>query len=449
MFVGVNSVAVPITLFGCALAGRAFVPVNYRLGEPALRHFANALGVGIAVTDARYAEAVQQALGRQGVLLSTDEVVNVEQSAQDPVAEVGHDDVAVFIFTSGTSTAPKAVRLRHRHLASYVMQSVDAMSEGPESASLIAAPNYHIATIANVLTSVYSGRRMVFQESFVANDWLLLAQRESVTHAFVVPTMLHRLVVALRHNPGLQPKTLRTLAYGGAPANLRTVAEALDRFGPETGLVNAYGLTETSSTVTVLGPEDHRTALSSSDPQLGRRLGSVGRAVMGVEVRLANTPIGEILVRGPHVSAEYHEAASRIDAEGWFHTGDIGEFDIDGYLYVRGRQDDLIIRGGENISPLEIEDVLRTHPSVADAAVVGVEDPEWGERIEAMVELQGAADEEELIAWARNGLSSFKVPERVHVVRELPRNELGKVLRPAARALLSKRGATVSTDFSK
>jgi acyl-CoA synthetase (AMP-forming)/AMP-acid ligase II len=253
----------------------------------------------------------------------------------------------------------------------------------------------------------------------------------------VVPTMLARIVEHLDGHPADVP-TLRSLAYGGARMP-HTVLEAALRTFPDTGFTNAYGLTETSSTIALLGPEEHRTALGSDDPAVRARLRSAGRMVPGVEAEIrdaagtAQPPgsTGELWVRGPQVSGEYKGAASLLDSDGWFHTRDLARFDDEGYLFVEGRADDTIIRGGENIAPAEVEDILLRHDAVREAAVVGVPDEEWGERIAAFVVVHEGArvDAEDLRAWVRARLRGSKTPDLVIFRDELPYTPTGKLLR--------------------
>ena len=227
---------------------------------------------------------------------------------------------------------------------------------------------------------------------------------------------------------------------------LAVIERALELF-PDVAVANAYGLTETSSTIALLGPEEHRTAAASSDTSVRRRLASVGRALPGVEIEvrdeegkpLAPGAPGEVYARGPQVSGEYLARASQLDPQGWLATRDGGFLDEEGYLFLQGRIDDLIVRGGENLSPGEIEDVLLEHPSVAVCAVVGIADVEWGEAVAAVVVLaEGAsASEDELRAWVRERLRSSRVPSRVVFRRELPYNETGKLLRRVLRAELA------------
>ncbi len=235
--------------------------------------------------------------------------------------------------------------------------------------------------------------------------------------------------------------SLRSLSYGGGPMPATVIERAMSLL-PDLGFVNAYGLTETASTVALLGPDDHREAFASDDAAVRARLGSVGRPLPDLEVSIRDDvgrPLdagdrGEIWVRGEQVSGEYLGRDGGLD-EGWFRTRDAGHLDVDGYLYVHGRLDDVIVRGGENLSPGEIEGVLVEHPAVAEAAVVGVPDTEWGEKVVAAVVLEDGVtvDEDELREFVRARLRSTKTPERIDIRAELPFNETGKLLRRVLR----------------
>jgi acyl-CoA synthetase (AMP-forming)/AMP-acid ligase II len=270
-----------------------------------------------------------------------------------------------------------------------------------------------------------------------------------VTHALLVPTMLARVVAELRASGAASADvpTLRSLAYGGARMPRPVLEDALRLF-PSTGFVNAYGLTETASSIAVLGPDDHRSAIESSDPAVRDRLASVGRPLPGVEFQvrdesgspLAAGEAGLIFVRGDQISGEYG-GHSGLDAEGWFPTRDRGWIDAEGYVFIEGRADDTIIRGGENIAPAEIEDVLIAHPGVLEAAVMGVPDPEWGQRLVAVVVRDPAAgqtDPDEIRAWVRSRLRSSKTPEAIVFRSELPKTETGKLLRRVLQAELEQ-----------
>jgi acyl-CoA synthetase (AMP-forming)/AMP-acid ligase II len=364
-----------------------------------------------------------------------------ELFADEPIEPgfVPPDTVAVLLLTSGTSGAPKAAMLRHEHLVSYVISTVEFVGADREEAILVSVPPYHIAGISSVLTSVYGGRRMVQLPAFSPQAWVDVAAAERVTHAMVVPTMLGRLLDELERGGETLP-ALRHLSYGGGRMPLPVVERTM-RLLPHVDLVNAYGLTETSSTIALLGPDDHRAALASADASVRARLGSVGRPLPSIELQIRDAegrpvPVGvagEIWVRGEQVSGEYvtHRATA---ADGWYPTRDRGHLDAGGYLFLDGRADDVIVRGGENISPGEIEDVLLTHPDVAEAAALGVPDTEWGERVEAVIVPNSRTpDEADLQEWVRARLRSTRVPARVHVRAALPATETGKVLRRVLR----------------
>jgi len=249
--------------------------------------------------------------------------------------------------------------------------------------------------------------------------------------------MLDRIVSVLEQD-AIELSTLRSLAYGGSKVAQPLVRKALDLL-PQVGFVNAYGLTETSSTIAVLTPDDHRQAHGARDEAVARRLSSVGRPVPDIEVQiraedgtvLGPGETGELFVRGPQVSGRYAEIGSVLDAEGWFPTKDIAMLDDEGYLFIGGRSDDTIIRGGENIAPSEIEDVLVEHPDVREIAVVGLEDPEWGQIIVAVIVPEPGRDPEpeQLREYARTKLRGSRTPDRIVFREQLPTTPTGKVLR--------------------
>ena len=449
-----SSPAVPISLFGAAWAGMPYVPLNYRLPDDDLCALAERSAPGVAITD----EAASFRLsGVEGL-----KTLTRQRFLDDPAGRatpcgaadwsMDPEEIAVLLFTSGTTGVPKSAVLRHKHLVSYILGSVEFMGAAEDEATIVSVPPYHVAGVAAMLSSVYAGRRLVQLPKFDPDEWIDTVEREGVTHAMVVPTMLARIVEALDARGGEPLLGVRALSYGGGRMPLPVITRALELF-PITSFANAYGLTETSSTIALLGPDDHRLAQYSEDPAEQRRLGSAGRALPGVEFSVrddagAELPAGEpgeIFVRGEQVSGEYLEQGSLL-VDGWFPTRDGGFIDDAGYLFVQGRNDDVIIRGGENMSPGEIEDVLLTHPAVKEAAVIGVPDQEWGEKVVAIIVLhdqattspadgvhdRGASDgifsEGEIQDLVRQRLRSSRVPEHVVVVDELPYNDTGKLL---------------------
>ena len=417
-YIGQSDGAFPIALFAAAWAGIPLLPLNYRLSRDQL--------------DALLANHDDTFVIGEGGDVSVDDwneaTATGASAAEVEPATTDSEDVAVLLYTSGTTAAPKAVVLRHRHLASYVISSVEFAGADDTDAVLVSVPPYHVAGVANVLSNVYSARRIVYLPAFTPEDWLKTVREEGITNAMVVPTMLARVVDCLDSGDGeANTRTLRTLAYGGARMPITVLERALIAF-PDTDFVNAYGLTETSSTIAVLGPEDHRNPT---------KIGSVGRLMPGIEVDIRE---GEIFVRGEQVSGEYLGHGATVDADGWFATRDRGWVDEDGYLFIEGRSDDTIIRGGENIAPAEVEDALLAHPAVQACAVVGLPDDEWGQRIAAAVVLRpsASADEDELRAFAKDRLRSSKTPDVIAFRDSLPHTETGKLLRREVLADLEK-----------
>jgi acyl-CoA synthetase (AMP-forming)/AMP-acid ligase II len=413
---------IPVALFSAAWAGASYAPLNYRLPPSslagALAHLPTPLLIG------------EESLGGT----PADEWLAKLPSSVDAAA-TGYNEApshpAVLLLTSGTSATPKTAVLDHDNLLSYIFNTGEFGSAGEDEAILLAVPPFHIAGVAAVLSATWSGRRIVPLPVFSAEAWIAAATAEAVTHAFVVPTMLARIVAALDAGSAGPAPALRALAYGGARMPAPVLERALHLFA-DTDFANAYGLTETSSTIAVLGPEDHRAAMTSDDPAVRRRLASVGQPVPGVEVRVVDS---EIQVRGDQVAGTYLDRDGRVDAEGWLSTGDRGSMDSEGYVFVEGRLDDVIIRGGENISPAEIEDALLRHEAVATAAVFGIPDEEWGEKIVASVVASPgcAIDAEQLCRFVRERLGSIKTPSVVDIRLELPTTATGKILRRQLR----------------
>jgi acyl-CoA synthetase (AMP-forming)/AMP-acid ligase II len=437
----------PVALFASAWAGVPYVPINYRLTPHEIKALLARVEPCMLIAEG---DRSKEFSGHDAVTVCTREdflAAARSGKALEDAWSMDQEDIGVLLFTSGTTGAPKAAVLRQKHLVSYILGSVEFMSADEDAAALVCVPPYHIAGISAVLSSVYSGRRVVQLPNFTAEEWIALVNREKVTNAFVVPTMLARIVDTIGDDAAAQMPSMRAIAYGGGKMPLSVIERAMQLF-PNADFTNAYGLTETSSTISILGPQDHRDAAASSEEAVRRRLVSVGRPLPGLEVEIRDEEgkvlgageRGEIYVRGEQVSGEYVGRGSSLDAQGWFPTRDAGSMDSEGFLFLEGRADDVIVRGGENMSPGEIEDVLLEHAAVADVAVVGIPDEQWGEGVAAAVVLKKGktATVEELQAWVKDTMRSSRVPQLMQFWDELPYNETGKLLRRVVKAELSK-----------
>jgi acyl-CoA synthetase (AMP-forming)/AMP-acid ligase II len=443
--VDVNSEVVPVALFGAGVAGKPFVPINYRLTDEQLRAIVTRTVPSTLIVGEGMAERIGDVEGVTLVPRSTFAAVIADPAADavDDLYSGDPDDIAILLYTSGTTGEPKAAVLRHHNLTAYILSTVEFASAGEDQAAIVSVPPYHIAGVSSVLSTTYAGRRVVHLEQFEPELWVKTVRAESVTHAMVVPTMLGRILDVVEADGG-GLSSLQALSYGGGPMPSAVIERAM-RLLPQVGFVNAYGLTETSSTIALLAPDDHRAAFASDDPAVRARLGSVGQPLPSVELSIRG-PLGEelppgergeIWVRGEQVSGEYLGKGGLDD--GWFNTRDAGHLDDGGYLFVHGRLDDVIVRGGENLSPGEIESALLEVDGVLEAAVVGIPDTEWGEKVVAAIVVAEGADvsEDALKEHVRAKLRSTKTPEHIEVRGELPHNEMGKLLRRVLREELS------------
>src|SRR5437667_1439558 len=305
-----NGPVVPVALFAAAWTGCSYAPLNYRLPETAIKELLARLQPAVTASAHEWIAPESGENGRA-------------EYPQDP------DRSAVVLYTSGTSSTPKGAVLGHQHLTSYVLTTTEFASAEEGEANLLAAPPFHVAGVVAVLTSTYAGRRIVPLPRFTPEAWIDIARREHVTHGFLVPTMLARIVDVMDHDPDALVPSMRRITYGGARMPRSMLERALALF-PDVGFVHAYGLTETSSTVCLLGPDDHRNAFESNDPAIRRRLESAGRPLPGIELRIddaggvaAPGQPGEILVRGEQVSGEYLADAANRNGSDWLHTGDL------------------------------------------------------------------------------------------------------------------------------
>ena len=447
--------------YAAATAGATFVPLNYRAKLHELEHMIDKASPSVLFYGTRYAPLLEQLadrLPRDLVRVAIDDgdgdtveswIAGAPEEMED--AEIEESDTSVLMYTSGTTSLPKGVMLSFGDFTAYVVGTVEMADGEPRGAALLCVPLYHIAGATNIMTSVWTGRKLVLLSQFDAGEWLEAVEREGVTHAFVVPTMLKQILDHPRF-AATDLSSLTNLSYGGAPMPFPVIRRALESFPASCGFVNAFGQTETTSTLTVLGPDDHRlTGDPVADEVVLRRLHSIGRPLPDVEIKVADesgnalpaNQTGEILVRTPRVMKGYAgdvEGGARMEPDGFLHTRDLGYVDDDGYVFLVGRQDDMIIRGGENIAPAEVESILQGHTAVEEVAVLGLPSVEWGQIVAAAVVLRpgATATPEEISEYCRARLASFKKPEVIRVVEELPRNPLGKILRKDLREQLAQ-----------
>lgn len=439
-----SSEAAPIALFGAALAGIPYVPLNYRLADADLGKLLDRVKPAYVIGDVERSERLSSGhtCNPRAAFVKAAQAFAAKASGEEREGE----GIAAQIFTSGTTGTPKAALLRHANLMGYILGTVEFMSADEDDAQLVCVPPYHIAGISTLLSNIYAMRRIVMLPAFEPDAWLALASEEKATNAFLVPTMLARIIERMDQGTAGDLSNLKSIAYGGGRMPPELIEKVMGIL-PGTNFTNAYGLTETSSTIALLGPDDHREAFGSSDPKVRARLGSVGKPLPTVELEIRDEEgkvlpageAGEIYVRGDQVSGEYREK-SALDSDGWFPTRDAGYLDEDGYLFLSGRADDVIVRGGENISPGEIEDVLATHPAIADSAAVGVPSVEWGEAVGVAIAIRSSHEqpsEDELKKLIKDRLRSSRVPEKIIFLDELPYNEMGKLLRREVRSLLA------------
>jgi acyl-CoA synthetase (AMP-forming)/AMP-acid ligase II len=445
--------------FAAAKMGAIYVPLNFRTKSEELVYMIGNADAVVLLTGARYFDMVKEILPQLpsvkaciSVDARKDETPYYEDlidssSSDEATAEVGDDDVTILMYTAGTTGRPKGVPLTHSGFVSYILGNVEPASPEIEERNLLTVPLYHVAGMQAVLAGIYGGRTLVMMRQFEVKEWLKTAQEEKVTRAMLVPTMLKWLIEDPDfHNYDLS--SLGVITYGAAPMPLNVIQKAIEEM-PRVRFINAFGQTETASTITTLGPEDHLIEGTDADKEkkLKRLAASIGRPLPDVEVKIVDekgtalqaNQVGEIYAKGPRMMTGYwgdaDKSAQVITTDGWLRTGDKGWMDEDGYIYLAGRGDDMIIRGGENISPQEVEDVLHSYPKIDEAAVIGIPHPDWGQEPCAVVVLKKGenADTDEIMAYCRSRLAGFKRPGSVIFIDSLPRNPMGKVLKKKLR----------------
>lgn len=459
------------TLWATFKLGAVWVPCNFRLSPPEVAHLAASSGARVMIADGEFADHVAAVRTKVPALTSFVAIGEGLSGADDYEAmiephigttlleaEVNYDDPCWFFYTSGTTGLPKAAVLTHGQLAFVVNNHIAdlmpglGMQPGVRDVSLAMAPLSHGAG-AHALSQVARGVPTVLSDNRRFDEaqlWRLI-QEHRVTNFFSVPTMLTRLARSPEADR-VDHASLRHVIYAGAPMYRADQVEALRVFGSV--LVQYYGLGEVTGNITLLPPDDH----VMDDGEM--RIGSCGFARTGMEIAIKNSEgrrldageSGEICVRGPAVFAGYYnnpEANAKALKDGWFHTGDLGRLDEAGYLYITGRASDMYICNGANIYPRDAEEVLLTHPQVAEVAVLGVPDPAVGEMGVAVVVLsrEGAASSEaDLLGFLDGKLAKYKWPRRVIFWDELPKSGYGKVPKHIIRQGLYERGEVQSGD---
>jgi acyl-CoA synthetase (AMP-forming)/AMP-acid ligase II len=437
--------------YGASKAGVVPVPLNYRLAPPEWSFIVQDAGAKLLIARGELASAIDGVRGelssvKRSVAMDVDvagwgswEDLVAGQSDTPPDRSISPEDDAYQMYTSGTTGRPKGAVVPHHALCANLEQIGAAATCRPGERVLIVAPLYHAAAGVVTFMTVASGGVLCIHEDFDPNEVVRALDEDDLAVAFLVPAMIQFALLM----PGASDRRyecLRLIIYGASAISEPVLRQAVEVFGCE--FIQAYGMTEVTAVATTLLPADHERALRENS----QLLLSCGRPILGTEVRVADAndepvpagEIGEILIRGPQTMRGYWnrpDATAESLRGGWMHTGDAGSFDEEGYLYVQDRVKDMIVSGGENVYPREIEEVLFQHGAVADAAVIGIPDERWGEAVMAIVVLREgeSASAEEIIDFCRGRLAGFKRPVAVDFIEALPRNPSGKVLKRELR----------------
>ncbi|MEM6908409.1 MAG: long-chain-fatty-acid--CoA ligase [Pseudomonadota bacterium] len=445
-WLGKNSDAMCLIYLAAARMGAVMVPIGWRLAPREIAYILTDTGAKLLVAADEFLDTAQAVAGD---VPAKPEVIGAEAALSDaqglePADYTAPDaDAPVLqLYTSGTTGNPKGVMLSNRNLlglrnpGNKVGLAWNFFEAG--DSMLVAMPCSHIGGMGLVNIGIANGIRNRIQAEFTPAG-VLEAIEAGATHMFIVPAALQMVV---QHPQAAETdfSHLRYLMYGAAPMPLELLKEAV-RTMPNANFLQAYGMTETSGTISLLPPEDH--TLEGND-----RMRSAGKAVPGAEIEvrgagnteLARGEIGEVCIRSPSNTAGYWKlpdaTAKTIDPDGWLHTGDAGVMDEDGYVYIQDRIKDMIISGGENVYPAEVENAIFGHPAIAEVAVIGVPSERWGEEVKACCVAKPGAeiDPDDVIAYARERIAAFKAPKSVDVIPQMPRNPSGKILRRQLRA---------------
>lgn len=451
-FVGRNGLACVELLLGAARAGVVPTFLNWRLHPDELDFVLADSGAQLVVASEEFASTVASlpdaridrllVVGDSRGPDNWDEWRAGQSAAPAPVHQPP-DDVALQLYTSGTTGRPKGAMLTRAGLAATIPDTAELWQCDASSTVLSVLPMFHIAGIGTVLATLWAGAQLVIDNDASPSAMRSTIERHHVTNLVLASVMLRGLL-DLSAADGAGLSSLRTISYGAAPITEQTLHDAISAFGCR--ILQVYGLTETTGVLTALDDTDHH--IVPGDQLAVERLRSCGRPRPGVEIRVVDPAsskplppgeVGEVQARTARLMRGYWQrpdaTAEVLSSEGWFQTGDLGSIDDDGYLFLRDRLKDMIVSGGENIYPVEVEDALQMHPAVAEVAVVGVPDDRWGETPRAVVvpEVGSEVTKDELIEFARSRLARYKCPTSIDFVEVLPRNATGKVLRRELR----------------
>jgi acyl-CoA synthetase (AMP-forming)/AMP-acid ligase II len=445
--------------YAVAKIGGIFEPLNFRAKQDELTYMLDNSEAKVLLVGERYVGMVNSMCpdlpslkhcisldGKQEGMLYYEDLLT-SASADEVFSDIADDDTTILMYTAGTTGLPEGVPLPHNRFSVYMLQNVNPADPDTEETNILTVPLYHVAGIQAMLAATYGGRTLAMMRQFDVDEWMETVQREKANRAMLVPTMLKRVI----DHPEFDKydiSSLKVITYGAAPMPFEVIKKAIEVL-PGVNFINAFGQTETASTITSLGPEDHviKGTEEEKEKKLRRLTSSIGRPMADVEMKIIDEDgndlplggVGEIVAKGPRVMGGYwkdaEKTAKTMTKDGWLRTGDMGYMDDEGYFYLAGRGDDLIIRGGENISPEEVENVLYAHPAVEEAAVIGIPDPEWGQEPLAVVVLKKGmtATAEDIMEFCRQKMSSFKKPRSVVFIDELPRTSTGKVLKRVLR----------------
>ncbi len=439
--------------FACAKAGTPIVPLNFRSNSKELAYIINDSGAKLIFFGSNYLHLVEETKAHTpGVtgLISVDQKISgflfyedliKDSNPAEPGVAVEEDDIVVLGYTGGTTGLPKGVMTTHRNLISSCFHAAIGQGLKPGNIFLNVPPLFHAGDAMGMFSFAFIGGANVILTGFSPEAVLKNIEQHQVTHVLLVPAMIFAILQYPRVSD-FNLKSLECIIYGTAPMPLDPLKRAIQLLRCD--FLQVYGTTETFVHMSVLLPEDH---VLEGTPEQIRRISSAGREVIGVEARIVDDDdrevpigeVGEIIVRGHNVMKGYWklpELTGETLRNGWYHTGDLGKMDEGRYIYIVDRKKDMIISGGENIYPKEIEDVLFQHPEVAEAAVVGIPDDYWGEAINALVvkKTGSSVTEADLFEHCKQNLASFKKPRSIEFVDALPRSAAGKVLKHEIRA---------------